>query len=109
MDESEADSVSLTSLLENSDSARFDSDFSESDCDGGDDTLLYIDTSKAGVLARSLKWGGLKKVSFPLTPITHTFPLQPDPEPVGLPQQNPVVPEELGGGGGEGESFEPRD
>lgn len=79
MDESEASSVSLTSILENCDADEFDSDFSEDE----DDTLLFIDTSKAGVLARSLKWGGLKKVSFRWTPFKE-IPLDPKPDAITL-------------------------
>lgn len=81
-DSSETSSVSLTSLLDQFETVRTDSDFSpsptsievfrwspelikpEEDKKEKSPTLILVDSSKIGILTRSLKYGGLKKVSF---------------------------------------------
>lgn len=78
---SESSSVSLTSLLDKFEPIQIDSDFSpsptsieqfkwnfddsksEEEEDNKSSPLILLDSSKAGILTRSLKYGGLKKVS----------------------------------------------
>jgi len=68
MDSWSVSSTSLASLLEDLEQSESFSDkksYSDDDdtSDDGADDVIYVDTSKVGILTRSLKWGGLKPVS----------------------------------------------